>query len=121
MTEEQRKQFEEAAEKYVKENKAFGPVNYVKGEAFLAGCEYAVPKWIDVNERLPEVSTTDEWRRESSFSDDVLVSEGGRRWFGYYTPKYGGSWIVPGRMGGIKVTHWQPLPELPSPPSSKGN
>jgi hypothetical protein len=125
MTDEQRKDFEEAAKRYADEMIGEGSEGDMHWQAvnrdFLAGCEHAVAKWIDVKELLPEVSTTDEWRRESSFSDDVLVSEGGRRWFGYYTPKYGGSWIVPGRMGGIEVTHWQPLPELPSPPSSKGN
>jgi hypothetical protein len=105
MTEEQRKDFEEAAEKYAFDSAARTVAKF----AFLAGCEHAVPKWIDVKERLPD--------------DDKLVLV------------YGDGMVkIVKRLKGSKgwhsrrlstyflfdaFTHWQPLPS--SPPSSTGN
>jgi hypothetical protein len=68
---------------------------------FLAGCEHAAPKWIDMKERTPE------------YMDVVLICV----WnFGHVvTAQYGGS----GNEFSIgdhwyKATHWMPLPSPPS-------
>jgi hypothetical protein len=63
--------------------------------------------WVSVEERLPEVSTIDEFRAEILQSDDVLVWEKDRVYFGSYHHQHKGSWSVYGRMGGIEVTHWK--------------
>jgi hypothetical protein len=108
MTEEQRKDFEEAAEKY-----AHYWYGYDRGkeigmarDAFLAGCEHAVPTWIDVKERLPANEV------------NVLVYDSGDTYEAFHI---NGVWRPELDLLGsitLKVTHWQ---KLPSPPSSKGN
>jgi hypothetical protein len=98
------KQFEEAAEKYVKENKTFGPVNYVKGEAFLAGCEYAAPKWISVKERTPEFDG-----RYLCFIE--APQECGNIWrFQETVDLHFNEWITSEDQ---TVTHWRPLDPNP--------
>jgi hypothetical protein len=86
-------------------------------DGFLAGCEYAAPKWIDVKERLPEEGQT-----------VLLVQQKfGTRSPEIYTGEYeNGKWTIYHWEGVTKdadnnpdyfwTTHWQPLP---SPPSTK--
>jgi hypothetical protein len=101
MTEEQRKDFEEAAEKYAFDSAARTVAKF----AFLAGCDFAithaVPKWIDVKERLPgkEFEYYMVW--------NTANQEGSEREIQAFINRFTS-----------RVTHWQPLP---SPPSSKGN
>jgi hypothetical protein len=67
---------------------------------FLAGCEHAAPKWIDVNERLPERGG------EYHIFADGKVQQA--FWFDHWFYRQVDKKIE-------TVTHWQPL--LPSPPS----
>jgi hypothetical protein len=107
MTPDQRKRFEEAAEKYADNiigadakfrsdysGFIYGRVN----EAFLAGIEHAT-KWIDCKERLPEPE------------DDVL-------WCAYpiVEPPTVSSMLTAG-FHYKTYTHWQPLPSPPSTPT----
>jgi hypothetical protein len=99
MTEEQRKDFEEAAEKY---SDRFRPKDADQiYYAFLAGCEHAVPKWISVEERLPEEDFA------YYLVWNTANQEGSEQQIQAFINKFTN-----------RVTHWQ---KLPSPPSSKGN
>lgn len=71
-------------------------------------------EWISVTDRLPEVSQKDEWSNINGYSDNVLVIEQGKFYFGIYiqTERFK-SWLVIGRSGNIQVTHWMPLPKPP--------
>jgi hypothetical protein len=111
------KDFEEAAEKYAAEcyphNPAFQPT--VKA-FFLAGCDFAithaVPKWISVGERTP---ANNEWvwvchpHRYGIKAMFVGQNKFGQMW------RYDGDTMATFN----KPSHWQPLPELPSPPSTE--
>ena len=77
-------------------------------------CEYVqqleaqAPKWISVEERLPE-----HWRMDDK--DKTLIN------YLVYMPEYGvdiGNWFKPAKRWVVmglpaKVTHWMPLPEPP--------
>jgi hypothetical protein len=113
MTEEQRKDFEEAAKRYADEMIGEGSEGDMHWQAvnrdFLAGCEHAVPKWIDVDANPPEVGVIVQvWRRKWHLAKRVLVGET-TLW--HFDDETLYTYDAP--------THWAPL--LPSPPSSKGN
>lgn len=63
----------------------------------------AIPRWIPVEERLPEELT------------DVLTKCGhGAAWFYGLAHLFEGKWKVDGIGGSVDiVTHWMPLPEPP--------
>lgn len=71
--------------------------------------------WISVEDRLPEISELDLWRKEVKTSDDFFTYslEYGRR-IGRYSYLYNG-WILEGvgHTVTIIVTHFMPLPEKP--------
>jgi hypothetical protein len=112
---DQRKRFEEAADTWV-EQYAFqvpynvnGPITnedyydqkklqYGK-DGFLAGCQHAAPKWVDVKERLPEPE------------DDVLWCA-----IPIVEPPTVSSMLTAG-FHYKTYTHWQPLPSPPSTPT----
>jgi hypothetical protein len=110
MTPEQRKQFEEAAEKSADQ------FYYPEGElrphykrGFLAGCEHALPKWIDVEERTPEDGqqilvhgkggrhVTAIWKEHDPLGSFLAYS--------YFTEEL---------EEAEEITHWMPLPSPPS-------
>jgi len=73
-------------------------------------------EWINVTDRLPEISKKDEWSNKNGHSDTVLVVEQGKIYFGVYIKQDRfKTWLVSGRSGNIQVTHWMPLPEPPKP------
>ena len=65
--------------------------------AYIQQLEAQVPRWIPVEERLPE-----------NYATVIIFREDCRNacigWL------IGGSWSVP---KGVRVTHWMPLPEAP--------
>ena len=79
-------------------------------EAFLAGYNAAAPKWISVEERLPELG-------EIGLSEDILLINkyGNMGVSAFY--KYNGEILVDwGEAGNClleKFTHWMPLPAPP--------
>ena len=77
--------------------------------------EAQVPRWISVEERLPEIA---EHRGKYDVSVRVLcacLQKSGRRmvkegYFEIFDGKYF-NWRIPGTID--KITHWMPLPEAP--------
>lgn len=69
-------------------------------------------EWISVKTRKPSISEKDEWKKETGFSDRVLVLEKGEIYFGEYSHKTD-IFLVQGRLGNIQVSYWMPLPEPP--------
>jgi hypothetical protein len=105
--------FKEAAEKYATVitgaflHQESMTTKDLSTKSFLAGCEHAAPKWIDVKERLPE------------FGKIVLChcSIYGR-YIGFYQQiddTDWGNWSGMEQLGILPPTHWMPLPS--SPPS----
>ncbi len=86
----------------------------------LPSVDVIATKWIDVNERLPEIiaeKTRFEQTVKKSIrvlcvckqkSGKVLVKEGYCEWFNWSDKP---SWRIPGNID--SVTHWMPLPEPP--------
>lgn len=71
----------------------------------------ALPRWIPVEERLPE---TCEETRSFYHSVTVLALKKGRIMMGYFTTsKDDGSWCFSGFDDWAKPTHWMPIPETP--------
>lgn len=68
--------------------------------AMLEQLEAQVPKWISVEERLPENA------------DDVLIVTNCGIGLGYYSI-YFGEWVDYVDTDSGRVTHWMPLPEEP--------
>jgi len=76
--------------------------------AFDAGIEFA-QRWIPVAENLPPVDESDDFCKEHKYSTRVLVVEKDNiDRFGYYIYN-SDRWVVEGRTGRIKVTHWRAL------------
>jgi len=72
-------------------------------------------EWILVNDRLPEVDESDEWRVESKESADVWCYG---ELFGMVVARYSyraKRWVsnMIWSPKGIEITHWMPLPEPP--------
>ena len=62
-----------------------------------------VPRWISVEERLPE-----------DYEDVVIIMrDGASSWYRVAYREYGGWSFGGGRRVNDEVTHWMPLPELP--------
>lgn len=76
--------------------------------AYIQQLEAQVPRWIPVEERLPE-----KWRANDK--ERTLIN------YLVYMPEYGvdvGNWVKNAKMCVVmglpaKVTHWMPLPEAP--------
>ena len=83
--------------------------------AYIQQLEAQVPRWIPVDERLPEIA---EHRGKYDVSVRVLcacLQKSGRRmvkegYFEIFDGKYF-DWRIPGTID--KVTHWIPMPEAP--------
>ena len=65
--------------------------------------EYDGPRWISVEERLPE-----------DYEDVVIIMRNGASsWYRVAYREYGGWSLGGGRRVTDEVTHWMPLPEPP--------
>ena len=69
-----------------------------------------VPRWISVEERLPEV---DKRYGEYEYSAELLVYDGLRRRSAYYCHTSGVWYDSRYEDDTFEVTHYMPLPELP--------
>jgi len=100
------KDFEQAAEKYAAEQGRMYSLLWANAkESFLAGCEHAAPKWIDVETELPPLGQIVQgWRRGWCLVKRVEVGET-TLWHFDEETLY--TYEAP--------THWAPL--LSSPPS----
>lgn len=114
------KKIEQAAEEY-----ADGKKYFVTAElAFKAGAEYAQQfkaKWVSVEERLPNLI------KDKDYSENVwawcdgelkvmnlcYMHDHGYAWADCYGDINGDGEFD----GDYKVTHWQPFPKYPSPPT----
>ena len=104
------KTLEELADEFVKAipKDAEPYCAYCAKECFIAGAKSAEPRWVGVEERLPEphqrVLIYDKSDAEPMIVDWRFNSTmGTQHW-----------------DGAGDVTHWQPLPKAPSPPSDGG-
>jgi hypothetical protein len=109
MTEEQRKDFEEAAEQHTQAcvHKSSPTVYRLVKSSFLAGCEHAVPKWISVEERTPANNEwVWAWHYHGYSIKAMFVGQN----------KFGQMWRYDdgGSMATFNApSHWQPLPSHP--------
>lgn len=72
---------------------------------FVEGYKQAQPKWIDVNDRLPE--TPEFYKKHVLVHFDLSKSSS----IAYYHEK---EWVVIGMQLTGKITHWMPLPKPPN-------
>jgi hypothetical protein len=112
------KQFEEEAEKKYPLHERDSEIPCISvndlvreyRQVFVEGCEYAAPKWISVDERTP---ANNEWvwvcHPHGYGIKAMFVGQN----------KFGQMWRYDNDPMATfnKPSHWQPLPELPSPHS----
>lgn len=67
-------------------------------------------KWVSVEDGLPEIVETNEWKRTNGHSKTVPVIEQGNLYFGWYNYQLQ-QWQVSGRSGNIQVSKWFNLPD----------
>lgn len=87
-------------------------------EWFASGYRQALPKWIPVSEKMPDVERDPDWWEES---DHVLATDGVHVYVACTRRMFPDEvdvktrWIIVGRDGYEfeDVTHWMPLPKLP--------
>lgn len=90
-------------------------------DGYQAGVEAAQPKWISVEERLPEPNTTvlliaHGWESQLVYIGKLEKVESEKSWLTGLVSK-ASEWMVYG-FSYLKepiVTHWMPLPSMPEP------
>ena len=90
-------------------------------DGYQAGIEAAQPKWISVEERLPEPNTTvlliaHGWESQLVYIGKLEKVESEKSWLTGLVSK-ASEWMVYG-FSYLKepiVTHWMPLPSMPEP------
>ena len=94
-------------------------------DGYRAGVEAAQPKWISVEERLPEPNTTvlliaHGWESQLVYIGKLEKVESEKSWLTGLVSK-ASEWTVYG-FSYLKepiVTHWMPLPSMPEPPEEE--
>lgn len=72
----------------------------------------AMPKWISVEERLPDVVVESNWDKRTEYV--LAIEENGSFHVGrFYIFKFDGNYELVSGYERPDVTHWMPLPELP--------
>lgn len=84
-----------------------------KGECILCineAIDQFKPKWVSVEDGLPEIDESDTWKKQQGHSKTVPVIEQGNLFFGWYNYQMN-AWQVVGRVGNIQVSKWFNLPD----------
>ena len=85
---------------------------YSDALAYIQQLEAAQPKWISVEERLPDVVDESNFDKRTEYV--LAMSEGGVFYVGrFYIYKYDESFEFVSGYERFDITHWMPLPEPP--------
>ena len=92
---------------------------YYSGKGWLIGMGWSIVEWLDETEDWVSVEVPPEIQPElTRCSKDVLCADGIEQYVAFYDHKDGSWWLTAHGKTEVYPESWQPLPALPSPPTS---